>query len=76
MTSSTPTPRTKSRSDRAEDVKAAVAQLPKLLRAAQAAEKQLGADHSTTLSAWEAVEQAGAIAHRQARLLAGKSRAG
>jgi hypothetical protein len=72
----TPKPRTKTRSSRADDVQAAVASLPTLIATAVATEAKLGADDPTTLAAWEAVEVAGAIVHRQGRLLAGKSKGG
>lgn len=67
---------TLSRSERAAAVVAAVKNLPALVTTAHAAERQYGATDARTLRAWEAVEVNGATVHRQARLLAGKSRGG
>lgn len=47
-----------------------------LIIAARDSAMSQGHDHPETLAAWEAVEEAGATIHRQARLLAGKSRGG
>lgn len=63
-----------SRADRASNVSLAARDLPALLEAAQRAEKS--GDLARAMRAWEAVEIAGATIHRQARLLAGKSRGG
>ncbi len=65
-----------SRSDRASNVRLAAQDLPTLLDTAQRAESSYGPTDARTLRAWEAVEIAGATIHRQARLLAGKSRGG
>ena len=64
------------RDERGQKVAEAIAALPELYRAAVTLET--AAQHRPTdyLAAWEAVEKAGATVHRQARLLAGKSKGG
>jgi hypothetical protein len=47
-----------------------------LILAAVDALKVYGPDDARTMRAWEAVEVNGATVHRQARILAGKSRGG
>jgi hypothetical protein len=66
----------KTRASRTADIGVAILDLPKLFGAAMAAEAQYGANAQETLRAWEAVEVNGATVHRQARILAGKSRGG
>jgi hypothetical protein len=61
---------------RATDVRTAVSAIAPLLERANLALTQYGADDPRTHAAWEAVEVHGATIHRQARLLAGKSRGG
>lgn len=61
---------------RAEKVRAAIAELAESIASAVESLKTNGASHPTTLSAWESVEKAGAVVHRQSRLLAGKSKGG
>jgi hypothetical protein len=66
----------KTPAQRAADVLSAVHALPALVTAAQDAALQHGWNDPRTLTAWERVEAQGATVHRQARLLAGKSRGG
>ena len=66
----------KTRNDRANDVGAAAAAIGALIGRAIAAEQQHGPTAPETFRAWEAVEVNGATIHRQARILAGKSRGG
>jgi hypothetical protein len=66
--------RTKSPATRAADVQAAADQLPAALADAMASLRPSGA--APDPASWELVEQLGATIHRQARLLAGKSRGG
>lgn len=54
----------------------AVGTLPALVHAAITAHLNYGPNDVRTLRAWEAVEVHGATIHRQARLLAGKSKGG
>lgn len=61
---------------RAANVATAIADLPRLSADAIAALAAYGPTDPRTLRAWEAVEVNGATVHRQARLLAGKSRGG
>lgn len=61
---------------RAAKVRDAVESLSALLADADLRAKRHGYDHPETLLAWDAVEQAGATVHRQARLLSGKPRGG
>lgn len=58
------------RNERAAKVEEAVAALPAALRRA------VSTPEPDDLDAWEAVEKLGATVHRQARLLAGKSKGG
>jgi hypothetical protein len=62
--------------DRARNVKRAVDALPALVAHAVLMTGQHGPADPLTLAAWDAVEVQGAIVHRQARLLAGKSKGG
>jgi hypothetical protein len=62
--------------DRANNVAASVATLPDLFRVAYQNLRDFGPSDARTLAAWEAVETEGATVHRQARLLAGKSKGG
>jgi hypothetical protein len=61
---------------RAADVAAAAAKLAALVQDAQSKSAALGWDSGPARDAWDAVEQAGAIVHRQSRILSGKSRGG
>lgn len=61
---------------RAANVAVAIASLPRLSADAIAAQATHGANSPQARTAWEAVETAGAIVHRQSRLLAGKSKGG
>jgi hypothetical protein len=61
----------RTRTERIADVRAAAMRLPALIAAAVLLEGR-GSEEA----AWAEVEQAGAVVHRQARLLAGKSRGG
>lgn len=61
---------------RAANVQTAVNNLPALVRNAQQYGGLYGMTDARTLAAWEAVETAGAVVHRQSRLLAGKSKGG
>lgn len=63
-------------SDRAEAVRRMAAALPGLVALALAAADEHGPDAPEARAAWEGVEQAGAVVHRQARILAGKPRGG
>lgn len=62
---------------RAAKVREAVANIEALLAAADRASAS-DPEHSelSTRGAWDAVEQAGAIIHRQSRILSGKPRGG
>ncbi len=62
-------------STRAQNVATAAA-LPALILRATVAMAEWGPSDPRTFAAWEAVETNGATIHRQARLLAGKSRGG
>lgn len=61
---------------RAANVATAIAELPLALQRAQDAATMYGASDARTLAEWEIVETHGAAVHRQARLLAGKSKGG
>lgn len=61
---------------RATRVVDAINELTNSVNAAAAALLANGPSHTDTLAAWERVEKAGAIVHRQSRLLAGKSKGG
>lgn len=63
-------------SNRAAAVTAATKELGPLVTAAVYALNNYGASDPRTIAAWEAVEKHGATVHRQARLLAGKSKGG
>ena len=65
----------KSPASRAADVRAAADVLSAALAAVAAAESN-GSDPIAVQRAWEAVELVGATIHRQARILAGKTRGG
>lgn len=54
----------------------AILRLPALRAEAEAVSIEHGYDSAQALAAWELVEAEGATVHRQARLLAGKSRGG
>lgn len=62
------------RQERADRILGAVDELPAALDAAWTAECR--SSDVDALAAWEAVEKLGATVHRQARLLAGKSKGG
>jgi hypothetical protein len=62
--------------DRASKVRVSAAALPALIQSALDISADLGYSHPNALAAWEYVEEHGATVHRQARLLAGKSRGG
>jgi hypothetical protein len=62
--------------DRANNIGTAVRELPALVARANQLLGQYGPNDPRTLRAWECVEMHGATVHRQARLLAGKSRGG
>lgn len=64
------------REQRVSKVIDAVAILQSALVNARNFDDKNGVDHEQTLIAWEAVEKLGATVHRQARLLAGKSKGG
>ena len=66
----------KTPADRMTDVRTAAANLSALIDRAVAIGQRDGLTAATTLAAWEAVETNGATVHRQARILAGKSRGG
>jgi hypothetical protein len=70
------TNRTKTPAQRAADVASAAFGLNELVQDAIVKLSTYGADDPRTHNAWEAVEIHGATIHRQARLLAGKSRGG
>lgn len=61
---------------RALDVAASIDVLPALIKRALNASETHGWNDPRALAAWESVETHGATVHRQARLLAGKSRGG
>lgn len=67
---------TKTPTQRSVAVAGAVTALQDATSAAIDALTRYGAEDERTLAAWETVEQHGATVHRQARLLAGKSRGG
>lgn len=62
--------------DRATKVQQAIVQLADSITEAVESIKTNGPAHPSTLAAWSRVEHAGAIVHRQSRLLAGKSKGG
>lgn len=64
------------RTDRINKIRDAHKELKTLIGSAHLAEDTLGSDHPDVLDAWEQVEMAGAVIHRQSRLLAGKRRGG
>lgn len=66
----------KTRTARAVDVADAVRELPAALAFAEDLEVDDSAPDAQKHAAWEHVEMLGATIHRQARRLAGKSRAG
>lgn len=67
---------TKTPVQRATDVETAIGNLSACIARAKNALVQYGPTDARTISAWETVEQYGAIVHRQSRLLAGKSKGG
>lgn len=62
--------------DRATRVVVAIVELADAIDAATSALETFGPSDERTLQYWERVEKAGAIVHRQSRLLAGKSKGG
>lgn len=61
---------------RALKVQTAIMELALRIGAAVDSLKDDGPTADSTLQAWAKVEEAGAVVHRQSRLLAGKSRGG
>lgn len=66
----------KSPLDRAIDIDRAAGDLPALIGRALDVSARDGYDSPEARRAWESVEVNGATVHRQARILAGKSRGG
>ena len=69
-------PKTHTPESRGALVRNASANLGLFITEAESASRLYGSTAPEALSAWEKVETAGATIHRQARLLAGKSRGG
>lgn len=62
--------------ERAEKVQQAILNLAGSIAGAIESLETNGPRHDDTLAAWEKVEKAGAVVHRQSRLLAGKTKGG